>query len=244
MEVQIIGNGNAFGELLKYHTCFFLQTDKTKLLVDCGATSIHNLQNNEIDCRKIDLIVLSHYHGDHFGGVPFFLLNSYFFLDRTRPLTIIGPKKCETRIKSLVNSLYPGLMEQFCEMGLTFLDLDDSNPIIFQDLKIEGLPVIHSPESNPYGLRITNGNKIFCYSGDTEWTDNLYLLSDNADLFICECNYFLKEVSGHLSYNVLKEKLKSGTAKRTILTHFGEDLVSHQSEVSHELSEQNKFYIL
>ena len=74
--VKVIGNGNAFGENQKYHTCFYCKTEQTNFLLDCGATAIHNLQNNDVNFNEIDLIILSHFHGDHYGGVPFFLLNA------------------------------------------------------------------------------------------------------------------------------------------------------------------------
>ncbi len=244
VKIQVIGNGNAFGELNKFHTCFYLDTNQTKCLVDIGATSVYNLQQNRIDFNNIDIIILSHFHGDHFGGIPFFLLNSYFLLNRSRPLTIVGPQDCENRIKNLVNAVYPGLMEFFCEMDITFVEYDYSSSCRFQDLEIKGYPVIHSPESNPHGVRITIGERIFCYSGDTEWTDNLYQLCENADMFICECNYFEKEVRGHLSYLVLKEKLDLCTAKKLLLTHYGENLVNHLSEISIELTQQDKTYLI
>jgi ribonuclease BN (tRNA processing enzyme) len=135
-------------------------------------------------------------------------------------------------------------MKFFYEMNITFVEYNQSSTYKFQDLEIQGIPVIHSPESNPHGVRITIGEKIFCYSGDTEWTNNLYLLCENADMFICECNYFEKEVKGHLSYTVVKEKFGSCTAKRVLLTHYGANLVNHLSEISIELTKQDKTYLI
>ena len=66
--VTIIGSGDAFGSGGRINTCFFLETAKGALLVDCGASALPALKARGIDPNRIDAIVLSHLHGDHFGG--------------------------------------------------------------------------------------------------------------------------------------------------------------------------------
>ena len=41
-----------------------------------------------IDRNAIDTILVTHFHADHFGGVPFFMLDAQFNTKRVRPLTI------------------------------------------------------------------------------------------------------------------------------------------------------------
>ena len=241
-KVKVIGNGNAFGEMQKFHTCFHVQTDKTNFLLDCGATAIHNLQKQVNSFNDIDLIIISHFHGDHFGGLPFFFLNSYFLLDRERPLTIIGPPDCQKRIEDLVECCYPSLMDHFGDLKIEYLEYS-AEPIQFNELKITALPVIHSPDSIPHGVRI-EGEKTLSFSGDTEWTDNLIPLSKDADLFICECNNYNANVNGHLSYHMLLEKQSLIRVKRMILTHMGCDMYDNKDNLMLELSEQNKTYEL
>lgn len=238
-KLKIIGNGDAFGSGNRFHTCFYLESDKTKLLVDCGATAIHNLIESGIDLNDIDLILLSHFHGDHYGGIPFFFLNSYFLTYRVKPLTIIGPEKCKTRIEALIEALYPGLTEKFRQMDLTYLEYNET--INFNDLAIRAFPVVHSPPSNPHGIRIESGNNVFCYSGDTEWTDNLYDLSLNSDIFICECNYYDLDISGHLNYKILWDKVNKLKSRRIMLTHMGEEMIN-SSQIELERTVQDQEY--
>lgn len=241
-KLKIIGNGDAFGSGNRYHTCFYLQSDKVNSLIDCGSTAIVNLKKLDINLNGIDLILISHFHGDHFGGIPFFLLDSHFALKRDRPLTIIGPEDCESRIQKLVDLLYPGLAEKIWEMDLVFLEYDPVNNIEFGDLKIRAAPVIHAPGSNPHGIRIDSGGTGFGYSGDTEWTESLLGLSEGTDIFICECSYLESDVKGHLNYNLLSQKASSMNSKRIMLTHMSDEVLDKTDQVLMEMTEQDLEY--
>ena len=71
MRLTIIGSGDAFGSGGRFNTCFFLETAKGTLLVDCGASSLVALKARGVDPNAIDGIVLSHLHGDHFFQSPY-----------------------------------------------------------------------------------------------------------------------------------------------------------------------------
>ena len=89
MRLTIIGSGDAFGSGGRFN--FLLETAKGKLLVDCGASSLVALKAQGLDPNEVDAIVLSHLHGDHFGALPFLLLDAQFLTRRERPLLIAGP---------------------------------------------------------------------------------------------------------------------------------------------------------
>ena len=91
MHVQFVGSGDAFGSGGRFNTCFHVAGREFSFLIDCGASSLVAMKRFGIDCNSIDLIVLTHYHADHCGGVPFFILDARFLARRTRPLTIAGP---------------------------------------------------------------------------------------------------------------------------------------------------------
>jgi len=241
-QLTIIGNGDAFGSRNHFHTCFHLEIDGYQLLVDCGATAVQPLFASSIELNRIDAIIITHFHGDHYGGVPFFLLNSYFKTKRDRELKIIGPPGCQKNIETLVGTLYGGLMDKFHEIGLSFDEYGPDYLEPFKDLRSKGLPVIHAPESIPHGVRIEGNGKIFGFSGDTEWTETLIDLSEDADLFICECNNFNTEVSGHLNHATIKEKSSLMSCKRQMLTHLGDEMYDNLDQVEFEVTEEGSRY--
>jgi ribonuclease BN (tRNA processing enzyme) len=98
MRLTIVGSGDAFGSGGRFNTCFMLEAQGRVVLMDFGASSLVALRAQGHDPNRIDAIVLSHLHGDHFGGVPFLLLDAQFLSRRTHPLVIAGPPGTRERI--------------------------------------------------------------------------------------------------------------------------------------------------
>ena len=104
MKVTIVGSGDAFGSGGRFNTCFMVETQERTLLMDFGASSPVALKAQGHDPDRIDAVILSHLHGDHFGGVPFLLLEYTYDSPRKRPLTIVGPPGTERRIFELYHA--------------------------------------------------------------------------------------------------------------------------------------------
>lgn len=72
---------------------------------------------------------------------------------------------------------------------------------------------------------------MIAYSGDTSWTDALFPLSDGADLFICECNFFSMQVKEHMNYLELEKRLPEFSCKRMLLTHFDQEMLDRLGQL-------------
>ena len=90
LTLTFLGSGDAFGSGGRLQTCMLVEGDGHRWLVDCGATSLVALRRAGVDPASIDAILISHLHGDHFGGVPFVLLDGQFRRG-ARPLVVAGP---------------------------------------------------------------------------------------------------------------------------------------------------------
>src|SRR3954463_6869830 len=108
MRLTIVGCGDAFGSGGRFNTCFWLETAKATLLIDCGASSLVALKGPGPHHGQVDGIILSHLHGDHFGGLPFLLLDAQFLNRRNRPLLIAGPPGTRARLDGLLEVFFPG----------------------------------------------------------------------------------------------------------------------------------------
>src|SRR5436190_18999943 len=107
MRLTIAGSGDAFGSGGRFNTCFYLETAKGVLLIDCGASALVAMKAIGIDPSRVDAIVLSHLHGDHFGALPFLLLDAQFLAARERPLLVAGPPGSRARINQLLEVFFP-----------------------------------------------------------------------------------------------------------------------------------------
>ena len=92
MRLQFVGCGDALGSGGRYNTCFHLTGDHANCLIDCGASSLPALKKLGIARDDIDLILITHFHGDHFAGLPFLLLDAQFS-HRTPPAGHRGPER-------------------------------------------------------------------------------------------------------------------------------------------------------
>ena len=90
MLLTIAGCSDAFGSGGRFHSSYLLETSKGRLLLDCGANSPLALKRGGIALSSIDAVVISHCHGDHFGGLPFLFLDKMFVERGSKPLEISG----------------------------------------------------------------------------------------------------------------------------------------------------------
>jgi len=234
MRLTVLGCGDAFASGGQLNTCFHVQHTGIQVLLDCGATSLIGVRRQQIRSADIDYIVLSHFHGDHYGGVPFVLLDA-LVAKRTRPLTVISPPGGQSRIELLTECLYPGVMAQAkLAFPIHYHEYQNHQAIETPHFHLQAWPVIHSPDSLPHAIRLTWEGRHIGFSGDTEWTDALRDVADATDLFICECNFYDQDKPSHLSYHTLQKRLPDLNTRRIVLTHLGESMLERKDSLALE----------
>lgn len=215
-------------------TCFYVGSADRTLLLDCGATSLLAMQQQQIDPTTIDHILLSHLHGDHFGGVPFLLLHAQFVAKRTRPLTILGPIGTEQRIIEALDVLFPDLRETPWRFPLAFIELQADRPEKIDEIEVLPYVVDHPSGAPSLALRLTIDNKVLAFSGDTRWTEALVDVADEADLLIAECHSCRPNGIHHLDWQTLNEHGDELRAKRILLTHMSQPMLDRLPELDHD----------
>jgi ribonuclease BN (tRNA processing enzyme) len=228
VRVRFLGCGDAFGSGGRLQTCFHLGGAGDELLIDCGATSLQALKGQGIDPGSVAGVALSHLHGDHFGGVPWLLLNGRF-ARRSLPLVISGPVGTESRVRTVFEAFYPGAPDTELPFDVSFLEYAERSPTTLPSAVVTPFEVVHQSGAPSYGLRVQYGDRVIAYSGDTEWTDNLIDLAAGADLFICECNFYDRSVPGHLDFHTLEARLSELDCRRLILTHMSDQMLERVS---------------
>ncbi|HEX9244808.1 MAG TPA: MBL fold metallo-hydrolase [bacterium] len=237
MTVRFLGCGDAFGSGGRFQTCFLVRSGTARFLIDCGASSLIAMNRFGVDPAEIDLILLSHLHGDHFGGLPFFLLDAQILRKRTRPLVIAGPPGLRKRLTDAMEVLFPDSSRIRSSFPRELIELRPERPRALDGITVTPYVVEHPSGDPPFALRIECGGKIITYSGDTGWTDALVEAARGADLFIVEAYLFDKKTSLHMDLKTLTAHLGDLSARRVILTHLGADMLARASGLPYQCAE-------
>lgn len=224
--LRVVGCGDAFCSGGRLQTCFHIRTPKQTVLLDCGATALLGMQRQDIDPSTVDLILLSHLHGDHFGGVPFFLMQAHFSGRRTRPLTVIGPEGTRARLDAAIAVLFPDIVKTVWRFPFEVIEVTAGRPFVHDDLTISPFLVDHPSGAPALAYRIENAGKVLAFSGDTRWTESLIEIAESADLLIAECHSYRPNGVPHLDWQTLNEHAPELRARRILLTHMSESMLS------------------
>jgi len=232
--VQFLGSGDAFGSGGRFQACVLVRADSSAFLLDCGASSLIAMRRFDVDPNDIDAILVSHLHGDHFGGLPFFVLDAQLISRRTNPLVIAAPAGFEARVRDAMEVLFPGSSRTEQRFAINFIELPEGTATQIGAITVTAYPVVHASGATPYALRVDCDGKVIAYSGDTDWTDALLDAARNADLFICEAYTFDKQVKFHVDYASLRSHRQRLTCRRLILTHMSTNMLAHVDEIDVE----------
>ena len=216
VRVTIVGSGDAFGSGGRFQTCLALG-DPPHTLVDCGATSLTALRQQGIDPNGIAAVVLTHLHGDHFGGLPFLVLDGQF-RRRDRDLTVLGPPGTAERLAAAMEALFPGSSTVRRRFAVHVREHADRRVVGAGGLSVTPFEVRHAAGAPAYGVRVSDADRTLAYSGDTEWTDALLDLAAGADLLLAE-GYSPRPVRWHLDLDSLAAHRHRLDCGRLLLTH-------------------------
>jgi ribonuclease BN (tRNA processing enzyme) len=237
LRLQFVGTGDAFGSGGRFNTCFRVERTGGDFLIDCGASSLVALRKLRVEPNTIRTIFITHLHGDHFGGLPFFLLDAQFYSRRQSPLTLVGPVGFKDRLASAMEVFFPGSASVKRKFETIVHEVAPGSISQIDGIATNAVEMRHACGAPALGLRFQVDGKTIAYSGDGEWSDALIELGHGADLFIVEALSFDKKISQHLDYASVRENAARIGAKRIMITHFGPDMLARLADADHEAAE-------
>ena len=240
MRIQFLGSGDAFGSGGRFNTCILVEAAASVFLIDCGASSLIAMRRFQVAPNRIHTIFISHLHGDHFGGLPFFILDAQLVSRRVEPLTIVGPPGMRQRLAEAMEVLFPGSSRVERKFAIESSELDPGTPAVVNGVRVTPYLVVHTSGAPPLALRFEVDGRVVTYSGDTEWTASLVPAACGADLFIAEAYFFEKQVKFHLDYQTLRRHLGELRPKRLILTHMSQDMLARLGGLEDEAADDGK----
>lgn len=243
MRLTFLGSGDAFGTGGRFNTCFHVAAGAENFLIDCGATSLVAMRRFQVEPNAIGMVLLTHLHGDHFGGLPFFLLDAQLISRRRAPLTIVGPVGLKQRLHDTMKVLFPGSEKIQQKFDLKLIEIEPDATHRIGPVAVTPFVAAHNAGAPAFTLRIACDGKTLTYSGDTGWCDSLVRAADGADLLIVESSGFDKEIPQHLDYGTLSRRRGELKARTIVLTHMGPEMLANRAAVTgFELAEDGKSF--
>jgi ribonuclease BN (tRNA processing enzyme) len=238
MKLHILGCGDAFGSGGRNQSGYLVEASDRLFLLDCGPTTLLAMKRAGFDPRRLDAIFLSHLHGDHFGGVPFFIIDYLYVKSRDHPLIVAGPLGTEDRVRQLCGIMYGnGKNPAGFVPPLKFVVLNPEQSQSVAGVEIYPFRVPHQIQDVSLGLKVTYQGQQILFSGDSAWTDIFIEHARGVDLFLCECSFYAEQPGNHVNYLALKASLPRLECKQLLLTHMGEEMLARRRELGVAVAE-------
>jgi ribonuclease BN (tRNA processing enzyme) len=212
LDLLFLGSGNAFGSEGRAFSSFLLNN---RYLFDCGPTVLQQLRKAGISSHEIAAVFISHFHADHFFGLPFLLLDAKYG-GRTGDLTIVGPPGIEERLQQLLALGYPGVADS-PGYQRRFVEAGDGCLEEAAGLQFTAARVKHVDEFECFAYRAETDGRSLVFSGDTTLCDALLRLSAGADVIVTECSS--ANVPVHLGPEGVAEVARHAPGAQIVITH-------------------------
>jgi ribonuclease BN (tRNA processing enzyme) len=196
MRVKFIGVGEAFDEDLS-NTSIWVRTaeglGKASILLDCGFTAPPSFWRSCRDPDDLDAVWISHFHGDHFFGLPA-LLTRFQEMKRKKPLLVLGQRSIERIVTQTLELAYPSIMSKFA-YDIRYLAVEPEETV--EAAGFTWRSAVNGHAQKDLAVRIESGGKSVFYSGDGLATDESVQLARGADLAIHEAFRLDTNTAGH-----------------------------------------------
>ncbi|MBN2400773.1 MAG: ribonuclease Z [Spirochaetes bacterium] len=191
MNMKILGNGGALNDGLPYNSFIINE----KILIEMPPDVMLSLLRENIDIPAIEQIYISHLHGDHTFGFPFFALRLFKLGTEIRQ-----KKKLKLYIPRHGKDYLIDLTEKAMSVGSPCVDWVVKN-IDFKEISLSQAPEIelmdytaelfkmdHPLET--YGFVLKKNSKIlFTYTSDTKWSHNIeFILKEKSKIILIDLN--------------------------------------------------------
>jgi ribonuclease BN (tRNA processing enzyme) len=237
IRLHILGCGDAFGSGGRNQSGYLVAADDRLFLLDCGPTTLLAMKRAGFDPRHLDAIILSHLHGDHFGGIPFFFIEYLYLKPRDYPLIIAGPTGTAERVRELYAVMYGSGKTTVEFSSVNFVILHPEQPQSVAGVEVLPFRVPHQTHDVSLGLKVAYQGKQILFSGDSLWTDLFIEQAKGVDLFLCECSFFHEQPGMHVNYRILEANLSRLQCKKLVLTHLGEDMLARRHQLAMTVAE-------
>lgn len=217
MEVFVLGSGVGVPNVKRSYPGLLVKSGTESILIDPGPGSVRRVLKLGFSYNDLDSIILTHFHPDHcLDFISLLFACKYPLRPRIKNLSVIGAPGLKNFYEGILGVFGDAIVPERFELYLR--ELEEAT-IVGDKTELTIKSVVHS--HNSIGIRYKDiHGKILCYSGDTDYCNNIVELARKADLLILECSFPDEgKVKGHLTPFYAGRIAREAEAKKVILTH-------------------------
>jgi ribonuclease BN (tRNA processing enzyme) len=220
MELTVLGSGTSVPHPRRSSSGYWIETARGSVLLDCSASAIHRMAEEDLDWANLDAIWISHFHLDHCAGLAPFLFatrHAPVTQGRTKPLRIYGAKGLARLVAAFSDANGYALLEQPFPVDIVEIEPLERFAIL-EDLEAVAMSTPHTNESHAIHLR--EGDTTLVFTADTGFDERIAAFARRVDLLLMECSFVKdKPVEIHLELAEAIWLIRRAEPHRAVLTH-------------------------
>lgn len=240
MQILFLGVGEACDPEHGNTSIQVVTSGNIHVLCDCGFSVPHRYFASCTDPEQLDFVWISHFHGDHFFGMPLLLLRLWE-MGRTRPLTVCGQRGVAEKISRALELAFPGFGAKL-SYEVRFEEIEPDSPHQIAGLSFQAVQTVHSERN--LGLMLDDGSKRLYYSGDGRPSEGVVELIRQCDIAIHEAFMLQDEFPSHGSITGCLELFKDCRLCKLALVHLERKFRQEQANVIEEILQANPHLVL
>lgn len=180
MKVKVIGSGSMWNQ---YNSACYLIDDD--IMIDFPNGACKYLYRMEINPSIIDHVLITHFHGDHYFDLPFYILNKARSINKD--VVIYCSKDGKKKINKLGLLAFPNSFKDACNsLNLSY---NFNNEFKIEDYAVYKILVDHGRMKPAYGYVFEKNNKIVGFTGDTCLCDSVEEMVQQCNYLFCDCMF-------------------------------------------------------
>ena len=229
MKLTVIGSWGGYPKVNEASSGYLLEHQNFKLLVDCGSGVLAKLQQY-IEPNELDAVIISHYHPDHIadiGVLQHAIHIQNIITNSQKKLSIYGHPYDQEGFRKLTF--------QEATIGVPY---DKDQALKIGPFTITFLETIHPVPC--FAFRIEADQEVFVYTADSAYRKEFIEFAKDADLLLCECNFYEDmdgKNAGHMNSKEAGTIAEKANVKELMLTH-----LPHFGNVDKLVDEARKYY--
>jgi len=235
MDIFFIGVGDACDPDYGNTSIHVVADNQVSILFDCGFSVPHTYFAFCDDPDQLDLVWISHFHGDHYFGLPLLLLR-FWEMGRSKPLLLTGQTGIADKVYAAMDLAFPGFLKKLC-YDVQFREIEPSEPQDIAGITFQAVETIHSERN--LGILVTDGHKRLYYSGDGRPSDSVVEMVRDCDFVVHEAFTLNDEFPYHGSIAGCLELAKKSGIKNLALVHLDWSFRKEQASAIAEIIDKN-----